>query len=58
MKPPNKTVAIAARMEFDKSSDDVYITFKIIDENFKKKIRDNWLDDVELIVDGKKLEEK
>jgi hypothetical protein len=58
MKIPNKIVAVAARMEIDNSTDDVYIVFKVINEDFKRRIRGNWLDDVELKVIGKTLEEK
>jgi hypothetical protein len=52
---PKKVVAKAVRMEFDELKDDVYIVFKITDEQFKQKIRANWLDDVELKLLGKDL---
>ena len=45
---PKKEVAKAVRMEYDKSSDDVFIVFRIVDEHFKQKVRDDWKDDIEL----------
>lgn len=41
-----ETVAVAVRMEYDKNKDDVYIVFKIINERFKQKVRDEWEDDI------------
>ena len=43
-----ETVAIAVRMEYDKDKDDVYIVFKITNERFKQKVRDEWEDRIEL----------
>jgi hypothetical protein len=45
---PKKRVATAVRVEYDQNNDDTFIVFKIIDEAFKKKIRDNWDDGIEL----------
>ena len=49
------TVARAMRMELDPNTGDVYLVFKVIDEDFKKRVRENWQDDFELEVKGKDL---
>jgi hypothetical protein len=43
-----RRVATAVRVEYDQNNDDTFIVFKIIDEAFKQKIRDNWDDGIEL----------
>jgi len=43
-----RTVATAVRMEYDQNNDDTFIVFKIIDEAFKKKVRDNWDGNIQL----------
>ena len=49
------TVARAMRMELDPNTGDVYLVFKVIDEDFKQRVRENWQDDFELEVKGKDL---
>lgn len=51
------TVARAIRMEVDTITGDLYLVFKVIDESFKQRVRDNWMDDVELVLLGKELRE-
>ena len=51
-------VAEAVRMEHSPEDDKLYIVFEIVDERFKKQIRENWSKDVELIISGTKLLEK
>lgn len=53
-----QTVARACRMEYDSETDSVYIVFKVIDEKFKKTLRDEWDKDVPLQVIGKDLVKK
>lgn len=50
-----KEVAKGVRLEVDDSNGDVYIVFRIIDEQFKQKIRANWGDDIEFKVVNKTL---
>lgn len=50
---PETVVGIAIRIEVDES--ETYIVFKIIDEGFRKQIREDWGTDVELKVVGKEL---
>jgi hypothetical protein len=52
------TVARAIRMEIDPLTGELYLVFKVIDENFKQRVRDNWGQDVELKILGRELVEK
>lgn len=49
------TIARAVRMEIDSLTGDVYLVFKVVDESFKKRVREDWDGDVELEVLGKDL---
>lgn len=49
------TVARAIRMEIDNNTGDLYLVFKIIDEDFKQKVREDWMDDIKLEILGKDL---
>lgn len=49
------TIARAVRMEIDPLTGDVYLVFKVIDEAFKKDVRENWEHDVELKILGREL---
>jgi hypothetical protein len=51
------TVARAVRMEVDPITGDLYLVFRVIDESFKQRVRDNWMGDVELVLCGKTLKE-
>lgn len=55
MNIPQETVARAIRMEVDPNTGDLYLVFKVVDEAFKQKIRDNWSADIKLKVLGKDL---
>ncbi len=48
-------VAKAVRVEYGRHNDEVYIVFKIMDEKFKKRIKDDWNADVDLKIIDKKL---
>lgn len=52
------TVARAVRMEVDPLTGDLYLVFKVVDENFKQRVRENWSADVELKVLGRDLVEQ
>lgn len=49
------TVARAIRMEVDPLTGDLYLVFKVIDESFKQRIREDWDADVELKILGREL---
>lgn len=49
------TVAEAVRIEYDEKSGAVYLVFELTDEDFKKRIKEDWTADIELELDDKKL---
>jgi hypothetical protein len=49
------TIARAVRIEIDPLTGDVYLVFKVIDEAFKKNVRENWEQDIEVKVLGRDL---
>jgi hypothetical protein len=52
------TVARATRMEIDPNTGDLYLVFKVIDEGFKQRVRENWSRDVQLTIMGRDLVER
>lgn len=55
MKNIHDTVARAIRMEIDPNTGDLYLVFKVIDESFKQRVREDWNADVELKILGRDL---
>jgi hypothetical protein len=53
-----EAVATAVRMEFDQTNGDLYLVFKVIDESFKQRVRENWLQTIDLVMLGKDLIQK
>jgi hypothetical protein len=51
-------VARAIRMEIDPNTGDLYLVFKVVNEDFKQRVRDNWSADVDLQILGRDLIEK
>jgi hypothetical protein len=51
------TVAEAVRVEHDRKDDTVFLVFKITDEQFKRKIKNDWMQDLPLIIIDKQLVE-
>jgi hypothetical protein len=51
------TVANAVRIEIDPANDNTYLVFKVEDEAFKQKVRENWSDDIPVMMIGKSLVE-
>jgi hypothetical protein len=58
VKDIEKTVAKAVRIELNETTDELFLVFEVVDELFKKKIKDNWMRDVPLHLIGKHLKEK
>ena len=52
------TVARAVRIEIDPANDNTYLVFKVEDEAFKQKVRENWGDDVPVMLIGQSLVEE
>ena len=44
------TVAVAVRIEHIPEHDEVFLVFKIVNERFKKRIKTDWSEDIELKV--------
>lgn len=55
MKTIQQTVAKAVRVEHNPESDTVFLVFEIVDDDFKKRIKKDWTEDIELKVIGKDL---
>ena len=56
MKTSNlETVAKAIRVEIDENTGEVCLVFKITDSILKKKVREDWLCNLEFIMVGKEL---
>jgi hypothetical protein len=43
-------VATCIRTDFDKTNDEIYLVFKIVSEEFKRKVRENLTQDINLLV--------
>jgi hypothetical protein len=50
-------VAEVVRIEHSPTDDKVFLVFEIVDEKFKKKIKQDWTQDIDLKIVGKGLEE-
>lgn len=48
-------VAEAVRIEFDEKSGAVYLVFELTDEDFKKRIKNDWTADISLELEDRKL---
>ncbi len=48
-------LAKAVRVESDPEKNELYLVFEVVDESFKKRIKENWMDDIELKLIGKNL---
>lgn len=55
MKPDEKIVAEAIRIEYQESTGKLYIIFEVIDEKYKQDIKKNWTQDIEYRIIDKKL---
>jgi aspartate carbamoyltransferase catalytic subunit len=49
------TVAVAVRVEHSLDQDDVFLVFRIVNERFKKRIKNDWTEDIELRIIEKRL---
>jgi len=50
-------VAEAVRVEYIQSDGKLFLVFEITDEKFKKKIKDDWTQEIDLKIIDKKLAE-
>ncbi len=54
-KDNEQTVAQVVRMEHNPDNDELFLVFQIVDEEFKARIKKDWMQDVELHLIGKSL---
>ena len=52
---PKNVVATAVRVEYNSDSDEVYLVFLIVDQDFKKRIKKDWTQDIDLELINKNL---
>lgn len=55
MKQYEETIATASRIEINENTGKVYIVFEIISEQWKERIKREWVDDIEFKMINKKL---
>lgn len=55
MKPDEKIIGEAVRIEFDSHNGRLFLVFEIKDELRKKEIKKNWTQDIEYRIVGKNL---
>lgn len=54
----NHTVAKAVRIEHDPETDNIYLVFKIVDEGFKQRVKQDWMQDIDVKLIGRDLVEE
>lgn len=54
----NHTIAECIRIEFSETSGELYLVFQVTDEDFKKRVKNNWLADIDTVLLDKKLIEE
>lgn len=54
----NVTVASAVRIEHNPDNDELFLVFEIVDEDFKRRIKKDWMQDIELKLIGRNLIKK
>ena len=48
-------VAKAIRIEVDTVNNDMYLVFKVLEKSFGERVRENWGQDIPVILQGKDL---
>lgn len=54
----NHTIAKVIRIERDPDTDNIYLVFKIVDEGFKQRVKQDWMQDIDVKLIGKDLIEE
>ena len=52
---PYTTLAKAVRVEIDSKTNSIFLVFEVVDESFKKIIKEDWMQDIELKLIEKNL---
>jgi len=55
MKPNEKIVATASRIEWEEKTGKLFIVFEVTDEKYKQDIKKNWVNDIEYKLIDKSL---
>lgn len=55
MKPNEKIVATASRLEWEEKTGKLFIVFEVTDEKYKQDIKKNWVNDIEYKLIDKSL---
>ena len=55
MKPSDKVVAEAVRIEYEKNTGKLFLVFEITDEKYKQDIKRDWTSDIEFRIIDKHL---
>jgi type II restriction/modification system DNA methylase subunit YeeA len=55
MKPDEKVIAKLSRFEYEEKTGKLFLVFEVTDELHKKRIRSNWLEDIEYRIVDKDL---
>lgn len=58
MKPDEKIVGEAVRIEYEEKTGKLYIVFEVKDEKYKQDLKKNWTKDIEFRLVDKTLMEK
>lgn len=53
----NHTIAKVVRVEHDPETDKIYLVFQIVDEGFKRRVKKDWMQDIDVKLIGKNLVE-
>ncbi len=55
MKPDEKIIGVASRIELEEKSGKLFLVFEITDEKQKQEIKKTWVDDIEYRIVDKNL---
>ena len=58
MKPGDKVVGEASRIEYEENTGKLYIVFEIKEEKYKQDIKKNWINDIEFRIINRQLVEE
>ncbi len=57
-KEEKTTVAKVVRIEHNQHNDNIYLVFKIVDEGFKQRVKQDWMQDIDVKLIGRDLMEE
>lgn len=52
---PYHTIAKAVRVEHETQTDSIFLVFEVVDERFKQKVKQDWMQDIEVKLIGRDL---